>query len=58
MIIDIDYVCLDLVKCSEAQLLSDAPNFGRKSLNEVKEVRKNTNGLELGMDVVWQKYLV
>jgi DNA-directed RNA polymerase subunit alpha len=52
---NIDYVG-DLVKCSEAQLLR-TPNFGRKSLNEVKEVLKNL-GLELGMDVVWPPCII
>ena len=52
---NIDYVG-DLVKCSEGQLLR-TPNFGRKSLNEVKEVLKNL-GLELGMDVVWPPCII
>ena len=52
---NIDYVG-DLVKCSEAQLLR-TPNFGRKSLNEVKEVLKNL-GFELGMDVVWPACII
>jgi DNA-directed RNA polymerase subunit alpha len=39
----------DLVKHSEADMLR-TPNFGRKSLNEIKEVL-GTMGLYLGMDV-------
>jgi DNA-directed RNA polymerase subunit alpha len=52
---NINYVG-DLVKFSEGFLLR-APNFGRKSLNEVKEVLKNL-GLELGMDVVWPPCII
>jgi len=40
----------DLVQKSEAEMLR-TPNFGRKSLNEIKEVLQ-TMGLRLGMDVV------
>ena len=39
----------DLVKKTEAQMLR-TPNFGRKSLNEIREVLA-TMGLSLGMDV-------
>ena len=39
----------DLVTKSEQELLK-TPNFGRKSLNEIKEVLER-NGLELGMSV-------
>lgn len=39
----------DLVKKSESDMLR-TPNFGRKSLNEIKEVLSNM-GLHLGMDV-------
>jgi DNA-directed RNA polymerase subunit alpha len=39
----------DLVQKTEAEMLR-TPNFGRKSLNEIKEVLKNM-GLELGMEV-------
>ena len=39
----------DLVQKSEAEMLR-TPNFGRKSLNEIKEVLANM-GLHLGMDV-------
>ena len=38
----------DLVQKSENEMLR-TPNFGRKSLNEIKEVLKVMN-LELGMD--------
>ena len=40
----------DLVQKSEPEMLR-TPNFGRKSLNEIKEVL-GTMGLSLGMDVV------
>ena len=40
----------DLVQKSEQEMLR-TPNFGRKSLNEIKEVL-STMGLHLGMDVV------
>ena len=39
----------DLVQKSEAEMLR-TPNFGRKSLNEIKEVLAGM-GLHLGMDV-------
>ncbi|MDQ6998355.1 MAG: DNA-directed RNA polymerase subunit alpha [Mariprofundus sp.] len=39
----------DLVQRSEQEMLR-TPNFGRKSLNEIKEVLENL-GLELGMDL-------
>ena len=39
----------DLVVKSEADMLR-TPNFGRKSLNEIKEVL-GTMGLHLGMDI-------
>jgi DNA-directed RNA polymerase subunit alpha len=39
----------DLVQKTEGEMLR-TPNFGRKSLNEIKEVLKNM-GLELGMEV-------
>tara|TARA_A100001234_G_scaffold49154_1_gene41206 strand:- start:212 stop:562 length:351 start_codon:yes stop_codon:yes gene_type:complete len=39
----------DLVQRSEPEMLR-TPNFGRKSLNEIREVLK-VMGLELGMDV-------
>lgn len=39
----------DLVKKTEAEMLK-TPNFGRKSLNEIKEVLANL-GLRFGMDV-------
>ncbi|MBY0423757.1 MAG: DNA-directed RNA polymerase subunit alpha, partial [Parvularculaceae bacterium] len=39
----------DLIQKSEAEMLR-TPNFGRKSLNEIKEVLANL-GLHLGMDV-------
>ena len=39
----------DLVQRSEPEMLR-TPNFGRKSLNEIREVLK-IMGLELGMDV-------
>jgi len=39
----------DLVQRSEQEMLR-TPNFGRKSLNEIKEVLENM-GLELGMDL-------
>jgi len=39
----------DLVQKSEAEMLK-TPNFGRKSLNEIKEVLANM-GIRLGMDV-------
>ncbi|MDA5193079.1 DNA-directed RNA polymerase subunit alpha [Govanella unica] len=40
----------DLVRKTEAEMLR-TPNFGRKSLNEIKEVLSSM-GLRLGMDVV------
>ena len=40
----------DLVQKSEPEMLR-TPNFGRKSLNEIKEVL-GTMGLSLGMDVM------
>ena len=43
----------DLVECSEGQLLR-APNFGRKSLNEVKEVLKFIN-LELNYGIKFSR---
>ena len=39
----------DLVQKTESEMLR-TPNFGRKSLNEIKEVLKIMN-LELGMDI-------
>ncbi|MFQ5345485.1 MAG: DNA-directed RNA polymerase subunit alpha C-terminal domain-containing protein, partial [Mariprofundus sp.] len=39
----------DLVQRSEQAMLR-TPNFGRKSLNEIKEVLENM-GLELGMEL-------
>ena len=39
----------DLIQKTEAEMLR-TPNFGRKSLNEIKEVL-TTMGLHLGMDV-------
>ena len=39
----------DLVQKSEAEMLR-TPNFGRKSLNEIKEVLSSM-GLRLGMDI-------
>ncbi|MGB2075249.1 MAG: DNA-directed RNA polymerase subunit alpha C-terminal domain-containing protein, partial [Henriciella sp.] len=39
----------DLIQKSEAEMLR-TPNFGRKSLNEIKEVLAGM-GLHLGMDV-------
>ena len=39
----------DLVQKSEAEMLR-TPNFGRKSLNEIKEVL-TTMGLHLGMEI-------
>ena len=39
----------DLVQKSEAEMLR-TPNFGRKSLNEIKEVL-STMGLHLGMEI-------
>ena len=39
----------DLVQKTESEMLR-TPNFGRKSLNEIKEVLKGMN-LELGMDI-------
>jgi DNA-directed RNA polymerase subunit alpha len=39
----------DLIQKTEAEMLR-TPNFGRKSLNEIKEVLTNM-GLHLGMDV-------
>ena len=40
----------DLVQKTEAEMLR-TPNFGRKSLNEIKEVLSQM-GLHLGMEVV------
>ena len=40
----------DLVQKSEQEMLR-TPNFGRKSLNEIKEVLAQM-GLELGMEIV------
>lgn len=40
----------DLIQKTEAEMLR-TPNFGRKSLNEIKEVLSGM-GLHLGMDVV------
>ena len=40
----------DLVQKSEQEMLR-TPNFGRKSLNEIKEVL-STMGLHLGMEIV------
>ena len=40
----------DLVQKTESEMLR-TPNFGRKSLNEIKEVL-GTMGLSLGMDVM------
>ena len=40
----------DLIQKTEAEMLR-TPNFGRKSLNEIKEVLSNM-GLHLGMDIV------
>jgi hypothetical protein len=44
----------DLVQKTEAEMLR-TPNFGRKSLNEIKEVLAQI-GLHLGMDIIpnWQ----
>jgi DNA-directed RNA polymerase subunit alpha len=39
----------DLIQKTEAEMLR-TPNFGRKSLNEIKEVLQNMS-LHLGMDV-------
>jgi DNA-directed RNA polymerase subunit alpha len=39
----------DLVQKTEAEMLR-TPNFGRKSLNEIKEVLANM-GLHLGMEI-------
>ena len=39
----------DLIQKTEAEMLR-TPNFGRKSLNEIKEVLA-TMGLTLGMDI-------
>ena len=41
----------DLVKRSEPDMLK-TPNFGRKSLNEIKALLAK-NGLSLGMDIEW-----
>ena len=40
----------DLIQKTEAEMLR-TPNFGRKSLNEIKEVLSGM-GLHLGMDIV------
>ncbi|HSF92205.1 MAG TPA: DNA-directed RNA polymerase subunit alpha C-terminal domain-containing protein, partial [Paracoccaceae bacterium] len=40
----------DLIQKTEAEMLR-TPNFGRKSLNEIKEVLTGM-GLHLGMDIV------
>ena len=40
----------DLIQKTEAEMLR-TPNFGRKSLNEIKEVL-TVMGLHLGMDIV------
>lgn len=40
---------IDLVQKTEAEMLR-TPNFGRKSLNEIKEVLSSM-GLRLGMDI-------
>ncbi|NOR61166.1 MAG: DNA-directed RNA polymerase subunit alpha, partial [Rhodobacteraceae bacterium] len=40
----------DLIQKTEAEMLR-TPNFGRKSLNEIKEVL-TTMGLHLGMDII------
>jgi hypothetical protein len=40
----------DLVQKSEDELLGNDPNFGRKSLNEIKEVLASM-GLHLGMEI-------
>ena len=45
-----DIICIgDLVQKTEAEMLR-TPNFGRKSLNEIKEVLSSM-GLRLGMDI-------
>ena len=43
------YILVILVQRSEPEMLR-TPNFGRKSLNEIREVLK-VMGLELGMDI-------
>ena len=45
---NIVYIC-DLIQKTEAEMLR-TPNFGRKSLNEIKEVLASM-GLHLGMEV-------
>ena len=50
---DINYLG-DLVIMTEGQLLR-TPNFGRLSLNEVKQCL-NKHNLHFGMDVIWPPY--
>ena len=45
------YYLGDLVNRTEGELLR-MPNFGRKSLNETKEILKEL-GLQLDMNVIW-----